>query len=145
MQRMRFRVAMHARARRRTRTLPPPRGSQTLNVAAELRTIFGRAATRVALRRPITHRVTPRRQNSNHWRAVTRPGWDAQCSNNLAGDLTAWPWKCRRRQSDHTPLGWRRRHETRRSSLLFRGCFVCRFRFPLTAGKHTAPGAIRGP
>ena len=26
----------------------------------------------------------------------------------LLGILIAWPWKCRRRQSDHTPLGWRR-------------------------------------
>ena len=100
----------NARARRRTRTLPPPRGSQNSQ---------RRCGTAHHIRpRRYTGRAPPSNNASGDAQAPklkslarsnkTRMGCSG--SNNLAGDLIAWPWKCRRRQSDHTPLGWRRRH-----------------------------------
>ena len=56
--------------------------------------------------------MAPQRNSLAH---INKTWMGRSNSNNVLGILIAWPWKCRRRQSDNIPLGWRRVLIQRRS------------------------------
>ena len=64
-------------------------------------------------------------------------------SKTALGILIARPWKCRRRQSDHTPLGWRRRH--RDAAVLIGVQRLLRLPIPVDGRQAYGPRRNRGP